>query len=65
VSNKELSEADICDRFITPAIQGAGWAAHQWRREYSFTDGKQGHRARLSPLFQKGWWLRAMAVGRF
>jgi type I restriction enzyme R subunit len=40
VNKKALSESDICDRFITPAIQDAGWAQHQWRREYGFTDGK-------------------------
>lgn len=35
-----LSESDICDRFIAPALRTAGWAEHQWRREYGFTDGK-------------------------
>lgn len=35
-----LSESDICDRFITPSLKTAGWAEHQWRREYGFTDGK-------------------------
>ena len=34
-----LSESDICDRYITPAIERAGWVNHQWRREFSFTDG--------------------------
>jgi type I restriction enzyme, R subunit len=41
VTNKKaLSESDICDRFITPAVTKAGWASNQWRREYAFTDGK-------------------------
>ncbi len=37
---KALSESDICDRFISPALTGAGWKVNQWRREYGFTDGK-------------------------
>jgi type I restriction enzyme, R subunit len=40
MNKKALSEADICDRFITPAIEKAGWERHKWRREYGFTDGK-------------------------
>ncbi len=34
-----LSEADVCDRFITPAIVRAGFAPEQIRREYTFTAG--------------------------
>jgi len=40
VDKKALSESDICDRFITPAIKNAGWVEKDWRREYSFTDGQ-------------------------
>jgi type I restriction enzyme, R subunit len=40
MNKKALSESDICDRFITPAIVDAGWASHQRRREYGFTDGQ-------------------------
>ncbi len=40
MSKKQLSESDICDRFISPALTHAGWENHQWRREYSFTDGR-------------------------
>jgi len=40
MTKQRLSEADICDRFITPALTDAGWANHQWRREFTFTDGK-------------------------
>ena len=40
MDKKALSESDICDRFITPAIERAGWTSDQWRREFSFTDGK-------------------------
>lgn len=39
-NKKALSESDICDRFITPAVTNAGWAANRWRREFGFTDGK-------------------------
>ena len=40
MNKKALSESDICDRFVTPALMRAGWTNDQWRREYSFTDGK-------------------------
>lgn len=40
MGKRGLSEADICDRFITPALMRAGWSSQQWKREYSFTDGK-------------------------
>lgn len=41
MDKKSLSEADICLKFITPAIQKAGWdIQHQVRTEVSFTDGK-------------------------
>lgn len=40
VNKKKLSEADICERCITPALQRAGWKKSQWRREYFFTAGK-------------------------
>jgi type I restriction enzyme R subunit len=41
MSKKSLTETEICDRYITPAIVGAGWDQHtQVRREFSFTDGQ-------------------------
>ena len=40
MNKKQLSESDICDRFISPALTKAGWENHQWRREFSFTDGR-------------------------
>jgi type I restriction enzyme R subunit len=40
MNKKALSEADICERFVTPAVQKGGWSKHQWRREYFFTDGR-------------------------
>ena len=37
----KLSERDICSKFITPAITGAGWDLHtQIREEVSFTKGR-------------------------
>lgn len=41
MSKKSLSERDICTKFITPAIQNAGWNIQtQVLEEVSFTDGK-------------------------
>ena len=40
MSKKSLSESDICDRFISPALQKSGWEQHRWRREFAFTDGR-------------------------
>ena len=40
MNKKSLSESDICDRFISPALTRSGWENHQWRREYAFTDGR-------------------------
>ncbi len=35
-----LSERDICTKFITPALTGAGWDLHtQIREEVTFTKG--------------------------
>ena len=53
MTDRPLSEADICDQFITPAIVGAGWdATTQIRREYSFTAGRvtvRGKTAKRGP----------------
>ena len=41
MNKKELSESDICAKFITPAITEAGWdEMTQIRREVSFTKGR-------------------------
>jgi len=41
LSKKNLSERDICTKFISPAIEKAGWDRHtQYLEEVSFTDGK-------------------------
>ena len=40
-SKKDLSERDICTKYIAPAIQSAGWDIQtQVREEFSFTDGR-------------------------
>ncbi|WP_233980514.1 EcoAI/FtnUII family type I restriction enzme subunit R [Pectobacterium versatile] len=44
----QLSERDICTKFITPAIQQAGWQQHQFREEVSFTDGRVMVRGKLA-----------------
>lgn len=41
MNKKELSERDICTKFITPAIEKAGWdTLNQVREEVYFTDGR-------------------------
>ena len=41
IDKKQISERDICTKFITPAIDKAGWdITSQVREEVSFTDGK-------------------------
>jgi len=45
--HQRLSETDICDRFITPALHQAGWLREQILREHSFTAGRITVRGRL------------------
>ncbi|SNR57968.1 type I restriction enzyme, R subunit [Lutibacter agarilyticus] len=41
MNKKDLSERDICTKFINPAIEKAGWdMKRQVREEVSFTDGR-------------------------
>lgn len=41
MNKKDLSERDICTKFINPAIKNAGWdMKRQVREEVSFTDGR-------------------------
>jgi len=43
INKKELSEIDICDLYITPAIKDAGWdQTSQIRREVTLTPGPFG-----------------------
>lgn len=40
-SKKDLSERDICTKYINPALEKSGWDMHkQVREEVSFTDGR-------------------------
>lgn len=47
MNKRALSETDICDRFITPALRQAGWLKERILREHSFTDGRIIVRGRL------------------
>ena len=41
LDKKRLSERDICTKYITPAIEQAGWdKMSQFREEVSFTKGR-------------------------
>jgi type I restriction enzyme R subunit len=48
VDKHDLSERDICTKFITPAIQQAGWLQHQFREEVNLTDGRVMVRGKLA-----------------
>ncbi len=54
INKKELSEIDICDNFITPAIIGAGWDQYtQIRREVTLTPGPVIVRGEMSARNKK------------
>ena len=49
MDKKSLSERDICTKFITPAIEKAGWNKQaQFLEEVYFTDGKVYVRGKLT-----------------
>ncbi len=49
LDKKSLSERDVCTKFITPAIEKAGWdKLIQLLEEVSFTDGKIYVRGKLT-----------------
>jgi type I restriction enzyme R subunit len=49
IDKKSLSERDICTKFITPALQLAGWDIEkQILEEVFFTDGKIFVRGKLT-----------------
>lgn len=49
IDKKTLSERDICTKFITPALEKAGWDNQlQILEEVSFTDGKIHVRGRIT-----------------
>lgn len=48
MNRQAYSERDICTKFITPAIQQAGWNLHtQVREEYTISDGRIMVRGRI------------------
>jgi type I restriction enzyme, R subunit len=54
INKKELSEIDICDNFITPAIKNAGWDQYtQIRREVTLTPGPVVVRGEMSARNKK------------
>lgn len=54
MSKKALNERDICTKFITPAIQGAGWDIQtQMREEVNLTDGRVIVRGQLHSRAQR------------
>jgi type I restriction enzyme, R subunit len=49
MNKKDLSERDICTKFITPALESAGWnKTTQILEEVSFTDGRIYVRGKLT-----------------
>ena len=54
INKKELSETDVCDKFITPAIVNAGWdSIQQIRREVTLTPGPVVVRGNMSSRDKK------------
>ncbi|MDO8367778.1 MAG: DEAD/DEAH box helicase family protein, partial [Saprospiraceae bacterium] len=54
LDKKNLSERDICTKYITPAIEQAGWnRLTQFLEEVSFTDGKIYVRGKLTARGEK------------
>jgi type I restriction enzyme R subunit len=49
LGKRQLSERDICTKFITPALEKAGWdISTQIREEYSLTKGRIIVRGKLT-----------------
>jgi type I restriction enzyme R subunit len=48
MNKKDLSERDICTKFITPALIKAAWAQHQFREEVKLTKGRVMVRGKLA-----------------
>ncbi len=48
MNKRELSESDIRNKFIDPALKKAGWGEAQVRREVHFTKGRINVRGKLS-----------------
>jgi type I restriction enzyme R subunit len=52
MNKKDLSERDICTRFITLALVAAGWEHRQFREEVKLTDGRVIVRGKLASRLQ-------------
>ncbi|MCU7885080.1 MAG: DEAD/DEAH box helicase family protein, partial [Candidatus Thiodiazotropha sp. (ex Lucinoma annulata)] len=52
MNKKDLSERDICTKFITPAIARANWEQHQFREEVNLTKGRVIVRGKLAYRLQ-------------
>ncbi len=48
MDKKSLSERDICTKYITPALEQAGWQQNQIREEVKLTDGRVMVRGRMA-----------------
>ncbi len=48
MDKKELSERDICSKFITPSILNAGWTQGQFREEVKLTAGRVAVRGKIA-----------------
>lgn len=48
MDKNQLSERDICTKFITPAIFQAGWQQNQFREEVNLTDGRVMVRGKMA-----------------
>jgi len=48
MDKKDLSERDICSKFITPSILKAGWTQSQFREEVKLTDGRVAVRGKMA-----------------
>lgn len=48
MDKKQLSERDICSKFITPAILQSGWVQSQFREEVKLTDGRVAVRGTMA-----------------
>lgn len=56
INKKELSERDICTKYITPALELAGWDKHaQLREEVYLTEGRIIVRGRLTTRGKRKW----------
>lgn len=54
MNKKDLSERDICTKFITPALIRAAWEQHQFREEVNLTKGRLMVRGKLANVSVPG-----------